>query len=175
MTKPSPPTNRWLRLLKHRWHDEGHVHRALSRKALDRIEARVAASEKRQSGEIRVCVEGGLPLSYLHRHATAHERAVSLFAKLRVWDTEHNNGVLIYLLLADRAIEIVADRGLDRHVQPEQWHTLLNSMSAAFKDGRFEDGLIQAVDAVTELLCRYFPLAEGERRENELPNRPLVQ
>ena len=176
MTKPTTlPTNRWLRLLRHRWLDERDVRKVLGPKSLDHIEARVAASEKRHSGEIRVCVEGGLPLSYLHRHAAAHERAVSLFAKLRVWDTEHNNGVLIYLLLADRAIEIVADRGLDRHVQPEQWHALLDSMSAAFKGGRFEDGLIQAVDAVTELLCRYFPLGEGEQRENELPNRPFVQ
>ena len=76
----------------------------------------MAASERRHSGEIRVCVEAGLPLSYLWRDATARERAVTMFGKLRVWDTEHNNGVLIYLLLAEHAIEIVADRGLNRHV-----------------------------------------------------------
>ena len=77
----------------------------------------MAASERRHSGEIRVCVEAGLPLSYLWRGATARERAVTMFGKLRVWDTEHNNGVLIYLLLAEHRIEIVADRGLNRHVE----------------------------------------------------------
>ena len=104
----------WLpRLLKHRLVDEGDARRLLGKDALARIEARVAASEKRHSGEIRVVVEAGLPFSYLRRGATPRERAVALFGKLGVWDTERNNGVLIYLLLAERAIEIVADRGLN--------------------------------------------------------------
>ncbi|MEP7302878.1 MAG: TPM domain-containing protein, partial [Caldimonas sp.] len=91
----------WLaRLLKHRLVDEGDTRRALPDAALRRIEAHVAASEARHSGQIRVCVEAGLPFGYLRRGATARERAVAMFAKLRVWDTEHNNGVLIYLLLA---------------------------------------------------------------------------
>src|SRR5439155_17490452 len=92
--------------------------------ALQRAQQRVAASETGHSGEIRVCVEAGLPWSYLRRHATPRERAVAMFGKLRVWDTEHNNGVLIYLLLAEHAIEIVADRGLSRHVAAAQWRTV---------------------------------------------------
>ncbi|MBA2723381.1 MAG: TPM domain-containing protein, partial [Methylibium sp.] len=96
------------RLLRHRWLDEDDVRRALGVDALARIEARVRASEAHHSGEIRVCVEAGLPLSYLWRDAAPRERAVTLFGKLRVWDTENNNGVLIYLLLAEHAIEIVA-------------------------------------------------------------------
>jgi uncharacterized membrane protein len=113
----------------------------------------------------------GLPLSYLWRNASARERAVTVFGKLRVWDTEHNNGVLIYLLLAERAIEIVADRGLTRHVPQAQWDTLLATMRGAFAAGRFEEGLAQAVDAVDALLAQHFALAPGQRNPNELPNR----
>src|SRR5438552_2634778 len=123
--------NTLLRILKHRWLDETDARRALDGQALGRIEARVGESERGHSGEIRVCVEAGLPLSYLWRNATARERAVTLFGKLRVWDTAHNNGVLIYLLLAERRIEIVADRGLNRHVTPAQWQALIDGMAEA--------------------------------------------
>jgi uncharacterized membrane protein len=166
--------NRWLRLLKHRWLDERDARRALNADALKRLEARVAASERLHSGEIRVCVEAGLPLSYLWRGASAHERAVTMFGKLRVWDTEHNNGVLIYLLLADHAIEIVADRGLNAHVDRSHWQALLHGMRSAFRSGRFEEGLNETIDAVSALLQRHFPLREGEANPNELPDAPHV-
>ena len=159
------------RLIRHRWLDERHVRRALDAQALRRLEARVAASEGRHSGEIRLCVEAGLPLSYLWRDLGARERAVTLFGKLRVWDTENNNGVLIYLLLAERAIEVVADRGLMRHVDAAQWQALVESMRNAFRAGRIEDGLAQAVDTVGALLAQHFPLAEGQANPNELPDR----
>src|SRR5690606_21224757 len=113
--------NRWLRILRHRWLDETDTRRALGPDALKRIEARVAESERHHRGEIRVCVEAGLPLSYLWRNASVRERAVALFGKLRVWDTEENTGVLIYLLLAEHRIELVADRGLARHVNHDRW------------------------------------------------------
>ena len=166
--------NRWLRLLKHRTLDERDVKRVLDAAALRGVEARVAASEAHHSGEIRVCVEAGLPLSYLRRNATARERAVAMFGKLRVWDTEHNNGVLVYLLLAENAIEIVADRGLARHVDDAQWQQILGGMRAAFQSGQFEAGLNQAVDAVDALLRQHFALAPGAANENELPNAPVV-
>jgi uncharacterized membrane protein len=166
--------NRWLRLLKHRWAEVGDVHRALPPEALERLTQRVQASERRHSGEIRICIEAGLPLSYLWRNAAARERAIMMFGKLRVWDTEHNNGVLIYLLLAEHAIEIVADRGLSRHVPPEQWRALTQGMSAAFKAGRFEDGLAEAIDVVDGLLLQHFAQAEGAPNPNELPDRPFV-
>ena len=98
---------------------------------------------------------------------------MALFGKLRVWDTEHNNGVLIYLLLAEHRIEIVADRGIDRRADAAQWQGLVDGMSRAFKAGRFESGLEQAVDAVDGLLCRHFALAPGESSPNELPDTPL--
>jgi uncharacterized membrane protein len=166
--------NRWLRLLKHRWLDEGDVHRVLPADALARLAQRVQASERRHSGEIRICIEAGLPLSYLWRHAPPRERAIMMFGKLRVWDTEQNNGVLIYLLLADRAIEIVADRGLNRHMGTDDWQALARQMGAAFKAGRFEDGLAAAVDQVDALLRRHFALADGERNPNELPDQPVI-
>ena len=166
--------NRWLRILKHRWLDETDAQRALDDAALGRLAARVRHSERQHSGEIRLCVEAGLPLSYLWRDAAPRERALAMFGKLRVWDTELNNGVLIYLLLAEHAIEIVADRGLNQHVLAEEWRRLSDGMAAAFKAGRFEDGLGEAIDAVDGLLLRHFPLAEGARNPNELPDRPFV-
>ncbi len=162
---------RLARILKHRWLDETDVARALDASALARLEQRVSASEARHSGEIRLCVEAGLPLSYLWRNATARQRAVTMFGKLRVWDTEHNNGVLIYLLFAEQAIEIVADRGLARHVPKAQWDTLLVDMRVAFRAGRFEEGLAQAIDAVHALLLQHYPLAEGQVNPNELPDQ----
>lgn len=164
-----------LRLLKHRLHDERDARRVLGKDALARIEARVAASEQRHSGEIRVVVEAGLPLSYLRRAATPRDRAVALFGKLGVWDTERNNGVLIYLLLAEHAIEIVADRGLDRRVDAGEWARIAASMQGAFQGGDFEGGLLRAVDAVDALLVRHFARQAGDGDVNELPDAPLVR
>ena len=101
----------------------------------------------------------------------ARDRAVTLFGKLRVWDTEHNNGVLIYVLLADRAIEVVADRGLMRHVDATQWQALVQRMRDAFRAGHIEQGLVQAVDTIGALLAQHFPLADGSANPNELPDR----
>ena len=162
---------RLTRIVKHRWLDETDAARVLDAKALSRLEARVAASEKQHSGEIRLCVEAGLPLSYLWRNATPRQRAITLFGKLRVWDTENNNGVLIYLLLAEHAIEIVADRGLTRHVPQTQWDALIAGMAQAFRARRFEEGLAQAIDHVHALLLKHFPLAAGQVNPNELPDR----
>ena len=162
---------RLARIFRHRWTDETDAARALSPDALARLEARVAASETRHSGEIRLCVEAGLPLTYLWQDATPRQRAVTMFGKLRVWDTENNNGVLIYLLLAEHAIEVVADRGLSRHVPQATWDTLLADMRVRFRAGEFEQGLAQAIDAVDALLQRHYRLAEGQTNPNELPDR----
>lgn len=162
--------SRWLRILRHRWFDERDTARALDGAALARLEQAVAGSERRHSGEIRLCVEAGLPLSYLWRGATARARAVALFGKLRIWDTEQNNGVLIYLLLAERAIEIVADRGLSRRVPQAHWDGVLATMREAFRAGRFEQGLQDAVKAVDAMLAAHFPLTEGQANPNELPD-----
>src|SRR3569623_1087384 len=108
------------------------------------------------------------------RDATARERAVAMFAKLRVWDTEHNNGVLIYLLLSERAIEIVADRGLTSRVPEAEWARIVGAMRGEFQAGRFEQGLVQAIDAVTALLMQHFAAAAGDANPNELPDEPSL-
>lgn len=121
---------------------------AIPASALQRLGAQVAASELQQHrGGIRIVAEAGLPWSYLRRHARTRERALMLFSKHRVWDTEHNNGVLIYLLMPEHAFEIVADRGLARHVPPEVWQQMAAQMSAQFRQGHYEEGLSRAVSA----------------------------
>jgi len=163
-----------MRILKHRWIDEADTRRAIPPALVEQLTRRVAASERRHSGEVRIYVEAGLPLSYLWRDAGPRERAVAMFGKLRVWDTERNNGVLIYLLLAEHAIEIVADRGLARKVDPGTWQALVGRMSESFRQGRFEDGLTQALEEVSALLVEHFPLAPGEPDANELPDEPVL-
>jgi len=165
---------RLARILRHRWLDEADTRRAIPPDLVGRLADQVARSETLHTGEIRIYVEAGLPLSYLWRHATPRDRAIAMFGKLRVWDTEHNNGVLIYLLLAERAIEIVADRGVQRHVGQAQWQDIARGMGEAFRAGRYEDGLRQAIDAVTALLVRHFPATPGNDNPNELPDEPVL-
>ena len=192
--------------LRHIWLDVSDAQRAIAPDLLERLTKRVAASEARHTGEVRIYVEAALPLSYLRRinaHNRNHnplsqnsinqnsndqtspnqnalnqiirQRALMLFSKLRVWDTEHNNGVLIYLQLAEHAIEIVADRGIAQHVSPEQWQTIAQRMSQAFKAKQFEDGLTQALAEVSAVLVTHFPAPPGElTRVNQLPNEPGV-
>ncbi|TFY96231.1 TPM domain-containing protein [Ramlibacter rhizophilus] len=162
------------RLMRHRWQDDTTLRRAMSPELLQRLEQRVAASERRHTGEIRIYVEGGLPNSYIWRDASARERAISIFGKLRVWDTEDDNGVLIYLLLAEHAIEIVADRGLARHVDAARWQQVVGRMREAFRAGRFEDGLTQALEEVSALLVEHFPAEPGRASPNELPDAPVL-
>lgn len=165
----------WQRILRHLWKDESDARRAVPADVLERLAQRVTASERRHTGEVRICIEAGLPWSYLRRNASTRERAVTLFGKMRVWDTEHNNGVLIYLLLAEHAIELVADRGLNRHVQPAEWQAMVARLGSAFREGRFEDGLTQALEEVSAVLVTHFPSAEGAQRANEQPNTPSLQ
>jgi len=160
--------NRFTRIFRHRLYDDRNLRRALDDGALTRLQARVEASERQHSGEIRVSVEAGLPLSYLWHGLSARDRAVTLFGKLRVWDTEANNGVLIYLLLAEHAIEIVADRGLSRVVPADHWQRVLSGMREAFQAGRFEQGLMAAIEAVEAPLMQHFALAPGQDNPNEL-------
>lgn len=162
--------NKLMRLIRHRLWDETDAARALRPDALARIEARVRDSERHHTGEICVCVEASLPLSYLWRGATARERAIAQFGKLKVWDTEANNGVLIYLLLVEHKVEIVADRGLNTHVSAAQWQALLATMRTDFQAGRFEAGLLAAVDRVDRLLRTHCPLPAGRQSDNEMPD-----
>lgn len=136
------------------------------------IEQAIRASEATHRGQIRFAVEAALDLVPLLQNQAARGRAIDVFSFLRVWDTEHNNGVLIYLLLADRDVEIVADRGVSRLVAPEEWERICREMERAFRDGRFEAGVLAGVRAVSGHLVRHYP-GEGKGR-NELPDAPVV-
>ncbi|MFT3778275.1 MAG: TPM domain-containing protein [Ottowia sp.] len=172
------------RLLRHRWLDAADARRAVPPALAERLRRRVAASEQRHTGEVRICVEGGLPASYLWRHVrdrvpmpqVVRERALMMFSKLRVWDTEHNNGVLIYVLLAEHAIELVADRGIDRLVGPAGWQAMALHLGRAIAGGRVEDGLTQALEEVSAALVAHFPQAAGNAAPvNELPDEPVLR
>jgi len=172
------------RLWRHHWMDESDTRRLVPPDALERLRRRVAESEARHTGQLRICVEAGLPSSYLWRHLRRHlpmrrivrERALMMFAKLGVWDTEHNNGVLIYLLLAEHAIEVVADRGVARAVEPAAWQALADRLGSSLHAGDVEQGLSQAVDDVSARLAALFPAAGGRSTQasNELPDEPVL-
>ena len=167
---------KFMRLWRHRW-TEGTVHTAFPAQVLQHLERAVAASESQHTGQIRLCVEGGLPYSYIWRGATARERAVGLFGKLRTWDTEHNNGVLIYLLLAEHAIEIIADRAAARAIPQSSWDALVQDMQQAFQQQAYADGMTQALERVTALMVAHFPRSAGHTAAGEhgLPDAPVVQ
>lgn len=169
--------NRLLRILKHRWIDSSDSHRLVPDDMALRLTRRIAASERRHSGEIRLCVEAALPLSYLWRlrgessvRVLTRERAVSWFGRLGVWDTRDNNGVLIYLLLAERSIELVADRGLSERVDHARWQSMVDRLAGQLHRGAFEDGITQALEEVSALLVEFFPLEGGAANPNELPD-----
>jgi uncharacterized membrane protein len=170
--------SRIKRILKHCWFDESTTRRAIPARMAARLGQRVAASEQGHSGEIRIYVEAGLPLTLLSSKLPtaqiSRQRALAVFSELRVWDTERNNGVLVYLLLAERSIQIVADRGLNDKVTPTDWQSMVSRMSGTFAEGRFEDGLTQALDEVSALLVRHFPLEGAQTSPDELPNAPVL-
>jgi uncharacterized membrane protein len=142
--------------------------------SLQRIAAAVAEGERRHRGEVCFAVEAALELPGLWTRMDARARALQVFAQLRVWDTAANNGVLIYLLLADHRIEIVADRGLDGLVSAEQWRGVCQLMEERLKAGEAEDAALTGIRAVSDLLAEHFPRAAGDADENELPDAPHV-
>ncbi|HUL80917.1 MAG TPA: TPM domain-containing protein [Gammaproteobacteria bacterium] len=161
---------RWGRhLVSTRW--------ALTRRfppaTLDAIESAVKASEAQHRGEIRVAIEAALDIHALRRHETPRERAQEVFSELRLWDTRERNGVLIYLLLAERVVEIVADRGFEARVTAAEWRAVCAAIEAAYRDGRWRDGALLGIDAVTRLLVRAFPRT-GAPDVDEQPNRPQL-
>jgi hypothetical protein len=172
--------NRWWRLLKHRWMDRSDSLRAVPDDMAGRLAARVRASEARHTGEVRLLVEASLPSSYVLRvhddsalRTVVRDRALAWFGRLRLWDTEHNNGVLVYLLLAEHAIEFVADRGLARHVPQDAWQAIVDRLGQRLRAGEFEDGLTQALEEVSGLLVAHCPVREGLAAHNELPDEVM--
>ncbi len=165
------------RLVRHLWFDVGDVRRVVPDDMAQRLARRVAASECRHTGEVRLCVEASLPAGEVWQTGSTEslplrvrERALGWFGRLGIWDTEHNNGVLIYLLLAERAIEVVADRALTQRVAPAQWQAMVTGLGDCLRAGDVEGGLTQALEAVSAVLVAHFPAPEGWQRANELPD-----
>ena len=155
-------------LLEHHW----RARRNFPPEVLAAIERAIKAGEATHSGQVRFVVEGALDGKPLFRDQPARERALDIFAHLRVWDTAHNNGVLIYLLLADRKVEIVADRGIDAKLGAAGWKKICADMETDFKAGNFAGGVIRGIEAVSRQLAAHFPAHRGDR--NELPDAPVV-
>jgi uncharacterized membrane protein len=160
------------RIARHLMATKGMVTRAFPGDTLVAIDKAIKASEAAHRGEIRFAVEGALDIAPLLRGQTARERAIDVFSQLQIWDTEHNNGVLIYLLLADRDVEIVADRGIDAKVGPEEWEKICRKMEAAFRQADYEGGVVGGIREVTLHLALHFPTIGADR--NELPDKPVV-
>ncbi|MEO6422600.1 MAG: TPM domain-containing protein, partial [Candidatus Nitrotoga sp.] len=140
--------------------------------SLHAIEQAIQEAEAKHAGQVRFAVEASLDFDALWHKQTASERAIDVFSQLRVWDTEHNNGVLIYLLLADCDVEIVADRGIHTKLGKACWQEICLEMESVFRQGKFEAGVIKGVHAVSSNLQRYFP--KKSISVNELPNKPIV-
>ncbi len=160
------------RAFKHLFAPDWLVYRAFPRAALKRIEAAIRQSEAAHRGELRFAVEAGLHLVPLFRGVTPRQRARQVFAQLDVWDTEHSSGVLIYVQLMDRRIEILADRGISAKVGQHDWDAICRRMEDAFRERRFEQGALDGIREITALLGRHFP-ARGVN-PNELPDKPVV-
>jgi uncharacterized membrane protein len=160
------------RIWRHLLMSEIQLKRCFPEAVLNGIQSAVQQSETTHGGEIRFVVEGELTWAQLMGDMTPRARAMEVFSGLRVWDTEHNNGILIYVLLADRIVEIVADRGVHRHAGDAVWRDICKLMQAEFRAGRFEDGGVKGVMAISALLRKHFP-ADGENL-NELPDKPLL-
>jgi uncharacterized membrane protein len=160
------------RLLKHLAMGRERVRRAFPKATRAAIEAAITQAEARHRGELRFVVEGAMPLGALLRGETPRHRAADVFAQLRVWDTEHNNGVLIFVQLADRRVEILADRGIASRVAQDEWDGLCRGMEAAFKAGDYRRGAVESVSGAAALLARHFPA--GPERRNELPDAPVI-
>jgi hypothetical protein len=170
--------NKLLRVIKHRWFDASDARRAVPDEMAERLTRRVTASEQRHTGEIRLCVEAALPTADLWRISpdmplpqVVRERALEWFGRLGIWDTEDNNGVLIYLLLAEHTIEIVADRGLARRVPANTWNEMVARLSEQLRKGAFEDGLTAALSEVSACLVAHFPVKPDDAADADQPNQ----
>jgi len=163
---------RIMRFFRHLGAARWQVARRFPKRSMAAIEAAIRQSEALHMGELRFAVEAGLDWPQLLSGTNSRERAVEVFSHLRVWDTEHNSGVLIYLLLSDHKVEIVADRGIHARVGEAGWSAICRNMESRFRAGEFEAGVLHGIAAITALLQQHFP-AQGNKH-NELPDRPAV-
>lgn len=166
------PVSRLRRLWRHLVTDRRHVHGAFPPEELVRVENAIAEGERTHSGQVCFAIEAALPATRAWQGVSPRERALEVFGLLRVWDTERNDGVLVYVLLADRDVEIVADRGIHAHVGPAAWEAICARMEALLREGRYAEGIAQGVGEISALLAVHSPRGAGDR--NELSDRPVI-
>jgi len=162
----------FTRTIKHLFYPGWWLRRDFPANELNNIEASIKASESKHSGEIRFAIESSLPLKALLRDEPMQERAIEVVSLLRVWDTENNNGILIYLLLADKKVEITADRNINKAVEQTEWDRICHQMEQAFKAKQFGQGITTGVEEISKLLELYFPSEKNDK--DELPNKPVI-
>ena len=160
------------RFVQHTWASHWQLHRAFPAPSLAAIESAVGNHETLHGGEIRFAVEAGLGPVAVWQGQSARDRALQVFSQLRVWDTEHNNGILIYVLLADRAVEIVADRGIHAVAGSATWQAICTQMERAFSKAEFRAGALEGIDAVSKVLETRYP--QKSRHGNELSDAPML-
>lgn len=164
----------WKRAFSHLFATRGDLARAFPPRSLAAIEAAIGETELAHSGEIRFAIESGLDPYLALKGLGTRERAVQVFAETGVWDTHHNNGVLVYVLLADRAVEIVADRGYNDRVAADEWSAVCRAMEAAFREGRHEAGALDGIRRVGAIVAGHYPATPGGPNPDELSNRPVL-
>ncbi len=162
--------SKFSRLWKHLTTTQRVVHRALPDESMSAVEKAIGMAERGSSGQIRLVIECHWPLWQVTQQS-ARARALEWFSHMRVWDTEHNNGVLIYLLFAERDVEILADRGFNGKVSSAQWEAICQLMESNFREGRFDNGLAEGVNAIGDLLREHFA---SDMAKNEQSDRPLI-
>jgi uncharacterized membrane protein len=167
------PWRKPYRFFRHLATDYGSMRRAFGAPAIARIEAAIAHGERRHRGQVRFVAEASLPLPRVLKRLPPRERALEIFGQLRIWDTEENCGVLVYLLLADRDVEIVADRGIHSKVGDAGWEAVCRRMETAFRARRFADGVEAGVAEINALLAQHYP-REGGAGPNELPDTAIL-
>lgn len=160
------------RFLRHVFATHRQTHQRFPPAALARIEAAIAASEIKHNGQIRFIVETALSPSALYDQQTAQQRALEIFSLFGVWDTENNNGVLLYLLMADHDFEIIADRHIHAKAGRAYWEETSTQMQEFLKKGQFEEGVLHGIKRISEVLEKHFP--EEVITPNELPDKPLI-
>jgi TPM domain len=163
---------KFRRWFKHLFMPPWAWRRAFPQTTLDAIETAIRESETTHGGEICFAIENSLPGILVWRGMSGRDRAIEVFSNLRVWDTEHNSGVLVYVLLADHDIEIVADRGIAARVDPVAWDGVARAMEDAFRQKKFERGALAGIAQISTLLAAHFP--PGAHNPDELANRPVI-
>lgn len=161
------------RIFRHLVSSQWQARRAFPKPALTAIEQAIKRMEALHRGELRFVVEAALSPGEIWDKKTARARAIDVFSTLRIWDTEHNNGVLIYLLMADHSVEIVADRGINAKVNAQEWEHITQTMEVEFRQARFESGAVRGIEAVGRCLAQYFPVLNGVPN-NELGDQPVI-